>query len=177
MAEKKELDKTPYIWAATRIGIGLIFLWAFFDKLLGLGFSTCRAETGAITTLCESAWLSGGSPTYGFLAFGTSGPLAGFFQGLAGLAIVDWLFMLGLLGIGVALTFGIAMRLGTYSGAILLMLMWAAVLPLEHHPLLDDHVIYALVLLGLNKAQAGNYWGLGSWWSEVSFVKKIKCLQ
>ncbi len=35
----------------TRIAIGFIFLWAFLDKLLGLGYSTCRptAEDGSFT--------------------------------------------------------------------------------------------------------------------------------
>jgi len=47
----------------TRIAIGFIFLWAFLDKLLGLGFATCRtvAEDGTYTiqALCDSAWIKG----------------------------------------------------------------------------------------------------------------------
>jgi thiosulfate dehydrogenase [quinone] large subunit len=63
--------------------MGLIFLWAFFDKLLGLGFAT----------KAENAWINGGSPTSGFLLHGTKGPFAEFFQSLAGIPTVDWLFM------------------------------------------------------------------------------------
>lgn len=153
-------------FAVTRIGIGLVFLWAFFDKLLAMGFATGRLEDGTIEFMGESAWLSGGSPTFGFLTFGTSGPFAGFFQSFAGAAWADWLFMLGLLGIGIGLTFGVAMRLSAISGAAMLVLMWAAVLPLANNPVIDDHIIYAIVLAGLYWAAADRTWGLGAWWEE-----------
>src|SRR3989344_2288816 len=104
MASKKD-----YLWAVLRIFLGLIFLWAFFDKLIGLGFTTCRLETG-IDVMCEDAWLNGGSPTYGFLKFGTHGPFATLYQAMAGNAFVDWLFMMGLLLIGITLTFGFLVR-------------------------------------------------------------------
>ena len=53
-----------YLWGVSRISLGFYFLWTFFDKLIGLGFSTCRdAVGGAVTVGCEQAWLFGGSPT------------------------------------------------------------------------------------------------------------------
>src|ERR1035437_6374526 len=97
-----------------RISMGLIFLWAFFDKIFGLGFSTKP----------EQAWLAGGSPTAGFLKMGVHGPFADLYHGLAGSGLVDWLFMLGLLFIGVSLTFGIFMKLGGWSGILMLFLMY-----------------------------------------------------
>ena len=39
------------IWGLTRISIGLVFLWAFFDKLFALGFATGRAEDGTIRSI------------------------------------------------------------------------------------------------------------------------------
>ena len=165
------------IWGATRIGLGLIFLWAFFDKLLALGFATGRAEDGSIDFLGPAAWVNGGSPTYGFLTYATKGPLAGFFQSLAGQAWVDWLFMLGLLGIGVALTFGVAVRLGAGAGIVMLMLMWLAVLPPTYNPILDDHIIYSLVLAGLAAVNAGDYLGLGKKWASLPIVKRYPILR
>jgi thiosulfate dehydrogenase [quinone] large subunit len=165
------------IWGTTRIGIGLIFLWAFFDKLLGLGFATGRMEDGTIDFFGEAAWINGGSPTYGFLNFGTTGPFAEFFQGFAGSAWADWLFMIGLLGIGLALTFGFAVRLGAYFGAVLLMLMYVAAMPPEHHPFLDDHVIYAIVLLGLAEVNAGDTFGVGRKWSKAPIVERYPILR
>lgn len=152
------------VWGLTRISIGLVFLWAFFDKLFALGFATGRAEDGTIDFFGEAAWVSGGSPTYGFLEFGTRGPFEDFFRSFAGEAWADWLFMAGLAGIGIALTFGIAMRLGAGAGIVMLMLMWAAALWPEHHPFLDDHVIYSLVLVGLVMVKADETYGLGRWW-------------
>lgn len=141
------------VWALARILLGLVFLWAFFDKLLGLGFSTPP----------ERAWVNGGSPTRGFLA-GVEGPFAGAFKAIAGNVAIDWLFMLGLLGVGLALVLGIGMRIAAIAGALMLALMWLASLPIATNPFIDDHVIYAVVLIGLAIARAGDTWGLGRWW-------------
>jgi len=148
--------------ALVRISLGLIFLWAFIDKLFGLGF----------TTAADKSWLLGNSPTYGFLAKGVHGPFASVFNAMAGSALVDWLFMIGLLCIGIALILGIGMRIATYSGALLMVLMWLATLPPEHHPFLDEHVIYALTLIALMKVNAGQTWGFGKQWSRAKLVKR-----
>ena len=68
-------------------------------------------ETGKLDRFGDAAWINGASPTEGFLKFGADGPFQGFYNSIAGAALVDWLFMLGLLGIGLALTLGIATRL------------------------------------------------------------------
>lgn len=145
-----------------RLGLGWVFFWAFLDKLFGFGFATEKA----------SAWLAGGSPTTGFLTHATQGPLAETFQALAGQAWVDWLFMVGLALIGLALILGIGMRVATFTGSFLLSLMWLAVLPPEHNPFMDDHLIYAFALGVLNATQAGEIFGLGGWWSKTKLVKK-----
>lgn len=142
--------------AVTRIGLGWTFFWAFIDKLLGLGFAT---ES-------ENAWIAGGSPTYGFLNFATSGPLAGFYQSLAGNPIIDALFMLGLLGLGIALLLGVGMRIASVGGPLLMLLMWSAHLPPENNPMIDQHIIYALMIPALAAAEAGKVWGIGEWWSR-----------
>lgn len=41
------------VLAALRLTTGFIFLWAFLDKLFGLGFSTPS----------ERAWINGGKPS------------------------------------------------------------------------------------------------------------------
>src|SRR3989344_2688326 len=80
------LKKEQYVWVILRLLMGWTFLWAFFDKLFGLGFAT----------KADKAWILGNSPTYGFLKLGTHGPFASFFQSLAGNVFVDWLFLIGL---------------------------------------------------------------------------------
>ncbi len=162
-----------------RLSLGWIFLWAFLDKLFGLGFSTCRdAQTKVVNYFCNQAWLYGGSPTFGFLKFATKGPFASVFQAMAGNPIVDWLFMLGLLGVGLGLLLGIFMRLSTFFGGLMLVLMYLAgfILP-EHNPFLDEHIIYALLMALLCFSDSGNYLGLGSWWQNTNLVQKYKILK
>lgn len=151
-----------YTLAAARIMLGFVFLWAFLDKTMGLGFATTH----------DKAWLAGGSPTTGFLKFGVNekSPLFDFFQGLAGNPLVDWLFMLGLLGIGMALIFGIGLRVVAVAGSILLLLMWAALMPLENNPIIDDHIVYAVMLWVF--AFAPRKWSLINQWLQNSYVKK-----
>lgn len=156
-----------YVAAAIRLSIGSVFLWAFFDKLLGLGHETPS----------ENAWLDGGSPTEGFLSFAVKGPFADAYKSIAGDPWADWLFMLGLLGIGVALTAGIAMRIAAASGALLLFLMWTAVLPPENHVFMDDHIVYALVLVSLALTGAGYTLGLGRAWDRLPIVRRFPVLR
>ena len=160
-------DGIAYIWALLRIGMGWIFLWAFVDKLFGLGFAT---EAG-------KGWIDGGSPTFGFLNFAARGPLDGFFHALAGNALVDWLFMLGILAIGLPLVLGIGVRIAASIGVIMLILMYTAVVLPEHNPVLDDHIIYAVIMLGLAIANPGYHLGLGRWWGKTRLVKKFPVLE
>ncbi len=156
-----------YALGLLRISLGLIFLWAFLDKLLGLGFATAA----------DKSWIAGGSPTYGFLANASYGPLAPFYKLLATLPVTDWLFMLGLLFIGITMTLGIAVRLGSYAGALLVFLMWTALLPPKNHPFLDDHIVYLFAFLVLAAYRAGYSLGLSAWWSRCSLVQKYPILQ
>ncbi len=154
-----------YLWALTRLCLGWTFLWPFLDKLFGLGHETTAAH----------AWINGGSPSKGFLS-GAVGPFAGIYQAIAGAGWVNWMFMLGLLGIAVALLLGIGMRIAAVSGAILLILMWSASLPPQDDLFMDNHLIYALVLLGLAVVGAGNTLGLGRWWTQTSLVRRFPWL-
>lgn len=132
--------KDKYIWFALRISMGWIFLWAFIDKLFGLGFSTQKAD----------AWIAGGSPTAKFLEFAPKGPFGDLFRSMAGVGLVDWLFMLGLLGVGVSLIFGVFVRFGSYVGILMMFLIYLAIsLPPENNPIIDEHIIYILILLGI----------------------------
>ncbi len=150
-----------YVWAATRLSLGWVFLWAFLDKMFGLGHETASADS----------WINGGNPTKGFLS-GSVGPFSGIYHDIAGTAFVNSLFMIGLLGIGVALMLGVVMRLACAGGALMVILMWAAFLPPENNLFMDDHIVYALVLVGLALVGAGNTLGLGRWWSQTGIVQR-----
>lgn len=153
--------------AVLRIAFGLTFLWAFFDKLFGLGYATKSAD----------AWISGGNPTLGFLKFGSKGPFKELYGSLAGDAWINVLFMAALLAIGVALTLGIGMRLAGAAGALLYLMMWTVYLPPDNNPLIDDHIIGAISVAVLALALAGDTWGLGRTWSETALVKRLPALR
>ena len=161
-----------------RLSLGWVFLWAFLDKAFALGFNTGRnPDTGVVTRFGDAAWNHGGSPTLGFLKFGTEGPLAGFYQSFAGAAWADWLFMVALLGIGLALMLGVAMRITAVSGVALLIMMWSAVLPTANNPFMDDPIIYALTLVTLTLAGAGSWLGLGQAWNRLGIVQRHSFLR
>ena len=160
-------EKPKYILGLLRISMGLILLWAFFDKLFGLGFATMR----------NKSWLAGNSPTSGFLLNATRGPFAELFKSLAGSGWVDWIFMLGLFLIGLSLLFGIFMKLAGYSGTVMFLLMWLALLPPENNPIFDEHIIYSFVLILLSSFKAGKYLGCGNIWVKTKLVIKYPFLE
>src|SRR6478735_3813424 len=95
-------SKARIALALARLATGFIFLWAFLDKTFGLHYSTGAAVAEGEPSL---SWLEGGTPSQGFLTFAAQGPFKEFFNSIAGTAS-DWLFMLGMLGIGVAVMLG-----------------------------------------------------------------------
>ncbi|MGB2825351.1 MAG: hypothetical protein WBC49_01770 [Thermoplasmata archaeon] len=161
------LVKKEYVGAALRLALGWTFLWAFLDKTFGMGYATSS----------EGAWINGGSPTSGFLTYGTAGPFSNFFQDMAGSAAIDVLFMLALLMLGIALILGIGMKMVAISGSALMLLMWASRLPPENNPIIDDHIVYLIALIGLALVGAGQWIGFGKWWSELSLVKRFPILE
>jgi thiosulfate dehydrogenase [quinone] large subunit len=150
-------NNARYAWAVARISLGWIFFWAFIDKLFGLGFATPA----------DNAWLAGGSPTAGYLGFAVSGPFSGLYNSLAGNPVIDWLFMLGLFGVGLGLILGVGMKIASYGGVMMMLLMWSSNLPPANNPILDDHIIYAVLLVGLAAVKAEYTWGLGKWWDSL----------
>ena len=108
-----------YVFAGLRLLTGFVFLWAFLDKTFGFGYATGSGK----------GWIDGGSPTKGFLSGVAAGPMESTFHDWAGAGWADWLFMLGLLGIGLALVSGIALRLAAVAGTAMMALMWIAEWP------------------------------------------------
>jgi len=165
--------------AVLRIALGWTFLWAFLDKTFALGFSTGHDQEGNLDRFGEAAWINGASPTEGFLQFGVNpeSPFAGFFNSLSGSVVIDWLFMLGLLGIGLALILGIGIRLGAISGALMYLMMYAAVMLPENNPITDDHLIGAISVVLLGLALSCDTWGFGKTWAHTSLVRRFPILR
>lgn len=153
--------------AVLRMSMGFMFLWAFFDKTFGFGYSTMSSD----------AWIHGGSPSQGFLTSATViGPFKPLFAAIASPAS-DILFMIGMLAIGLAVMVGIGLRISAVVGTFILLLMYLAEWSFgsnaaSTNPLVDYHVIYALVLIVLSLVSAGDTWGFGLDWKRLPFVQR-----
>ncbi|MFI1508240.1 hypothetical protein [Streptomyces sp. NPDC020597] len=161
-----------YVLASLRLLTGFVFLWAFLDKTFGLGYATPSGR----------GWIDGGSPTKGFLGSVAAGPMESAFHSWAGDPWANWLFMLGLLGIGLALVAGVALRIAAFAGTAMMALMWIAEWPPARHlsdgsasmstnPFVDYHLVYAVALVVSAVAAAGDTLGAGRPWARLPFVR------
>ena len=165
------------VLAVARVVIGFTFLWAFVDKLFGLGFATPSSR----------AWINSGTPAQGFIK-SIEGPFKDVFQVFTN-PVGDWLFMIGLLGIGVAMIAGAGLRIAAVAGTLLMLFMFMAEWPTatsvvdgkvvsgSTNPIVDSHWHEALLLIIAAVTLAGDTWGLGKWWGNLGFVKKHRWLR
>jgi thiosulfate dehydrogenase [quinone] large subunit len=172
MVEGDEV-KGMWAWTLLRLLLGWSFLWAFLDKMFGLGFATCRLDDGVIDFGCDAAMMAGGSPTYGFLTFATQGSHTGaWFEWMASsspdsINLFDVLFMLALLLGGLALMLGIGVRIAAIGGAILMAFMFLAgdVWP-ENNPINSSHIIEMVAFLGIAYVGPGPF-SLQKWFEST----------
>ena len=168
-------------WTAlsiARILIGFVFLWAFIDKLFALGFSTGKdSKTGVVDYFGPKAWIHGAHVTEGYLK-SSSGPLGSFFSGLGAQRWTDWVFMIGLAGIGLALMFGIGTKVAAWSGVAMLAMMytthaWPGTVTGATNPFLDEHIVYGVTAVGIVFVELQRQAvGLGAWWRKLPIVQK-----
>jgi thiosulfate dehydrogenase [quinone] large subunit len=112
-------------------------------------------------------------------AVAASNPLDEFFAGMAGNPVIDQLNMWGLTLTGLALILGAFVRWSAFWGAVMMMFYWLASLqggllaglPLAHGWVVDDHLIYAVLLFGLGAFGAGRILGLDAWIERTDFVQ------
>ncbi len=83
----------------------------------------------------------------------------------------------GLALLGVSLILGIGVRAGSVLGAILMLLYYFPVLQFpyigQNSYIVDDHIIYALVLVYFATVRAGRYWGLENWCASLPICRRF----
>lgn len=83
----------------------------------------------------------------------------------------------GLTLLGVSLILGVFVRFSSVLGALLMMLYYFPVLdfpyPNMHSYIVDEHVIYAGVLLFFAAIRAGRYFGLEEWCSSLPICSRF----
>src|SRR4030095_564073 len=113
----------------------------------------------------------GASPTAGAIGFGLKGPFADNIQSITSFPMtqarpqvagwVDLGYIASLPLIGLGLMPGVMTRLAAAGGIVWMATFYlgTAIWP-EHNPFVDDHFVYAIVLVGLIFANAGRYYRL-----------------
>lgn len=158
--------------ALLRIGLGLLYLWAFIEAF-GVGYTNSSTSASGKLTYgwnfsydASKGWISSGfthSPTAGFVST-LHGPVGWVIQQLpTGIADFGWTFAMA--GLGVALTLGIFMTIAGWGGFALNIILWFSAFPPAQNPVIDgEHMAFAFSILLLMYLQAGNRWGFGRWW-------------
>jgi thiosulfate dehydrogenase [quinone] large subunit len=108
-------------------------------------------------------YLNGAKTFTGFYQWLTSPQLLPFVN-----LVNEWSLTL----LGVSLILGLGVRLSSLLGAILMLLYYFPILdfpyPNPHSYIVDEHIVYALVLLLFTTLSAGRVWGL----DNLSFFSK-----
>ena len=104
-----------------------------------------------------------------------------FISGSGILPAVDFVNEWGLTLLGLSLIFGVFVQLSSILGAVLMLLYYLPILdfpyPNPYSYLVDEHIIYALVLLLFASLRAGRVWGLENWCSNLPICSKFPRLR
>jgi thiosulfate dehydrogenase [quinone] large subunit len=144
-----------------RVVIGIIFLWAGLEKIIGAGLGS---------------WSAGG-----FLEFGTAGtlgwpfvsgeiaegtvfnPTHDFWVALAGneaaMTFINYIVPLGQVAIGACLVLGLFTRFAAAMGTLMMLFFFVAAWDFAYG-VVNQHLTYAVMTFGLAVLGAGNYYGL-----------------
>src|SRR5207247_2311260 len=92
-------------------------------------------------------------------------------------AFLDKAFALGFSTGRVVDDAGATVRIASIGGIIWMVIFFTAtaIWP-EHNPVVDEHVVNAVVLVALLLANAGRYYGLGKIWQRTKLVRRYRVL-
>lgn len=132
-----------------RIGMGWMFFYAGITKVLNPVWSAAEYLKGAKTFPELFGWLA--SPS--------------------ALPVVNFLNEWGLTLLGISLILGLLVRLTSILGMLLMLLYYIPILTFPYIGttsfLVDQHIIYILVLLYFAATHPGRIWGLELWCAKL----------
>ena len=161
-------DRGAFIFGILRVLLGAMLFWAFLDKMFGLGYATPAG----------SGFIDGGSPTKGFLIGASNGTFGWLFEPMVDISgILDVVILLAMFALGVGLILGIGKKLCCIGGMAMFFVFYLAMFPLSNNPILDEHVIYIVVLLGVLLTKSCESIGFGRRWKETALVKRFPILE
>lgn len=144
-----------------RIAIGVIFLWAGLEKIIGTGLGTWSAkgflEFGSGGTL---GWpFVSGQVTEGAIFNPTHDLWVSLAGNDAAMTTINYLVPLGQAAIGISLILGLFTRLGSAMGTLMMLFFFVAAWDF-HFGIVNQHLTYAVMTFGLAVLGAGNYYGV-----------------
>ena len=132
---------------------------------------------GGIVKVLDPEWTAAG-----FLQFAIpeGNPFMSLWANFAGSTTIDFLVAWGLTLTGLGLILGVLVRWNAFWGAVMMLFFWAASLhgglaqglPFEHGWVIDDHMVYAILLFGLGALGAGRILGLDAYFEKSEFVQR-----
>ncbi len=141
-----------------RIALGWLFFYAGIAKLLKPGWSAAFYLKDAHT-------------------------LPGFYHALMNpsiLPIINNVVTWGFVLLGISLIVGSFVRLSSYLGAVLMLLLYFPVLqfpyPNANSFIVDEHIVYAAVLIFLGTIRAGRYYGFDEAWARYPWYARLRSI-
>ncbi len=142
-----------------RLAMGWLMLYAGLTKIINPSWSAAGYLENAKTFTGLFAWLA--SPgNIGWINF-----------------VNEW----GLTLLGVSLILGVFVRFSSILGTVLMLLYYFPVLEFPkvgtHSYIVDEHIVYALVLVLFAAVRAGRYYGLENWCARLPVCVKFPRLR
>lgn len=142
-----------------RISLGWMFFYAGITKVLNPAWSAEGYLRSAKTFPAFYAWLA-------------SAPL---------LPVTNFINEWGLTLLGASLILGLFVRASSIAGALLMLLYYFPVLTFPTIKttafIVDEHIVYALLLLFFAAMRPGRVWGLEQWCSGLPICRKFPTLR
>lgn len=142
-----------------RISLGWFYFYAGITKLIDPSWSAAGYLSGAKTFPFFYHWLL--QPQI--------------------IPVVNFINELSLTLLGISLILGLFVRLSSWLGVLLMILYYLVILdfpyPNAHAFLVDEHIIYILVLAFFATIGAGRIWGLENWCSGLPICSRFPRLR
>ncbi len=168
LGREVRVEYTAQVIAYTLVALRVVMGWVLFQ--------------GGLDKVLDPEWTAAG-----FLQFAIpeGNPFTATFADLAGNGTVDFLVQWGLTLTGFGLIIGALVRWNAFWAAFMMIMFWAAsltgglseFLPLEHGWVIDDHLVYAVLLFALGAFGAGRVFGVDAILEKTEFVQNNKFLK
>ena len=121
-----------------------------------------------ITKVLDPSWTAAG---YLENAVAPSNPFIGFWPVMAGMPFIDILVQWGLTLTGLGLILGALVRWNAFWAGFMMVMFWASSLPLDNGIVVDQHIVYVLLLFTLSAVGAGRAIGLDALFERLAVVR------